>query len=277
MYQAATAPQSIGGVLDNGFRLYRACVPRVLVLGYCASLVTQLPGLMFTVTLEPGVMPTIPSGLIPLLFVCGLLATLLYAAIVKRLDAVASRTDMTQVEALLQGSRRLLPLIASMVLIGIVLTLTLVLLPSMVYALLGGLGGVIGALVAAVPGIIFSLSLVFAMFAVVVDGQGPLAALAASHRLVWGHWWRTASIMTVVMIVMLAVAVVTGLVVGLAGAFGAGHMRAVVVIIQVVVSPLVGAVLAPLPYALMLAVYYDLRLRRSGADLEQRLGMPAGA
>ncbi len=253
MYQAATAPQSIGGVLDDGFRLYRAALGRVIVLTFVALVLGQIPGVMMTTS---GGIPDPSSMLVPLL-ICSVLSAVCYAAVIARMNAVAEQRDMPLSEAVGVGLRRLLPLL--------------------VYSLLYGVIVAVGMVLLIVPGMIFGLSLMFGAFMVVVEGRGPVDGLAASHRLVWGHWWRTALIMTVAMFVVMAVYMLIAFVSGFTVALASTAPTILGPVLQLVVVPVVGGAVTPLFYALALAVFYDLRLRRSGADLEQRLDAPAPA
>lgn len=255
MYQGASAPQSIGGVLDDGFRLYRAALPRVLALAFLGALIGQIPNAVLSAA--PGSLPTLSIGLVVTLAICSVASALFYAGAVLRMNAVAEQRSMSLNEALSGAAWRLVPLL--------------------VFSLLYGLVVAVGLVLLIVPGVIFGLSLLFGSFIVLIEGKGPLEGMKTSHVLVWGNWWRTMMIVSVAVVVMIAAYILVGLVSGASLALGAGEPGITSRFLELVVVPLLSAVVAPLSYALSLAIYYDLRLRRSGTDLEQRLGVAAEA
>lgn len=259
MYQRPASPQSIGGVLDDGFRLYRASLGKIWGLAFLASLVSQLPSAFMPPAAEmaaagEAIMPTVL-----ILVAVSLVAGMFFlGAIIARIDAVADQQPMTLGGAFGVGFKKMLPLLGAAVLYGLAMFVGLILL--------------------VVPGIILGLSLAFCVYAVVLDDVGPVTALTASHRLVWGNWWRTLVIISVGMVVLMAAYLLIGIVVGIVVAAGGSTEPGVLLrVVELVLVPLLGAVLTPLVYALYLATYYDLKLRRSGADLEQRLTATAAA
>lgn len=255
MYEPPSSPQPIGGVLDDGFKLYRASLSRVLPLAFLATLAGQLPSLMLPV----GTLPNLGIAYLATLLVSMIMSMVFFGAVIGRMHAAAANRVMSLQDALGLAVRRLVPLAAAALLYTLILIAGLVLL--------------------LVPGIILGLSLMFSVYVVLLEGEGPLAGLKTSHQLVWGNWWRTFVIVSVAMLVLMAAYMLVGFAVGFAVAFGGGTepggglMR----FLELVLLPVFGAVLTPLIYALILATYYDLKLRRSGADLEQRLAATAHA
>jgi hypothetical protein len=256
VYKPVTTPQSIGGVLDNGFRLYRASLRKVVVLAYLGGLVAQFPAMF--VPLDP----TALGGPMPPLFYVVWLVTMVISlivavAVIATLSAVMHGRELPIAEAVRVGGRKVLPFLVSSVLYAFAVTFGLLLL--------------------VVPGVLFGVSLAFCMVAVVVDDAGPLASFRQSHRLVRGNWWRTLVLLSVVLAVLLVFYVLLGFVAAMAVLFGAGGQSIVVRVLDLILTPALGALVTPLFYAMYLAIYEDLKLRRSGADLEQRLSAPATA
>ena len=75
------------------------------------------------------------------------------------------------------------------------------LLPVILASLLYGLAVLGGSLLVIIPGIIVWLSLAFYALCITLEGDGIIESLRHSHRLVWGNWWRTAMIGSVVLVV----------------------------------------------------------------------------
>lgn len=254
MYERANSPQSIGAVLDDGFRLYRAALGKVLVLTFLASIAGQVPSVIISATGAGS------AGFVAFLalLVVVLISLQLYAAVIARMDAVAEQREMSAGQALSRGASRIPALF--------------------LFSVLYMLAVAAGTLLLLIPGIILGVSLMFGFYLVVLEGQGPVEGLKSSHTLVWGNWWRTMVIVSVATIIMMTAYILVGVLAGFAYALTGGtNPDALLPFIELVLVPILGAVVAPLFYALTLATYYDLRLRRSGADLEQRLGAPSEA
>ena len=131
---------------------------------------------------------------------------------------------------------------------------------------------VVGSVLLLVPGLILMLSLMFAPYMIVVERRGVFACLKDSHALVWGNWWRTAAILSIAGFILMAGYMLFALALGIvfvagSGGGGAGEQS----LTQAVLSGLFNGVLTPFFYAMTLAVYYDLRLRRDGWDLAAKI------
>lgn len=259
MYQVAESPQSIGAVLDDGFKLFGASLPKVVMLAFVGMLAGQLPNLLVStpgVAASPEAAASFGTSLLLVLLLVMIVSALFYGAVVGRMNAVAQQSDMSPGEALSLAGRRLLPLVVFSVLYAVIVFT--------------------GSLLLLIPGIIFGVSLMFGMFPILLEGQGPIEGLKTSHRLVWGNWWRVLAIVSVASVIMLVVYLLVAFAAGFVAAFAGGSVTGFQ-LIELVLVPVMGALVAPLFYAITLTTYYDLRLRRSGADLEQRLGVPAEA
>ena len=249
MYQRPAAPLSIGGVLDDGFRLAKASFTSFIGLSLVAAILGNLP-YFFVGEIDPAD-PEVQMGTVGLMALLMVpIALIFFGAIIARIAAVADGQTVSTGEALGIGLRRLVPLV--------------------LWAILYVVACVVGSLLLLVPGIILGLSLSFGAYLVIIDRAGPLESLKQSHRLVWGNWWRTAVLLTVVIFVFAAAYVLLGVVSG----FGVlvDEQMAVSDTTANVVSTLVTAVLNPVSYCFGLAILNDLRLRKQGEDLEQRIG-----
>jgi hypothetical protein len=256
MYQQPNAPQSIGGVLDSGFKLYRESLSQAYLLAVVAALVTAPANLMQPYFVRNGV-----SGLIGapglLIIAIALAAAVVYGALIARIDAVARGAPLSLGAALSVGLQRL----AAMILSGFVVIIVVV----------------IGLCLLIIPGLILMIWLVFAPFAVVILRRGPIQSLSYSYAIVRGHWWRTAALLTIIGIVLMVVYLLFGVGVSIAlisdpVAAAAGQVPWYV---SLIVGPALAALIGPLTYALMLAIFYDLRLRHEGGDLAARIAATA--
>ena len=257
MYQQVAAPQAIGGVLDSGFKLFRACFSKVFWLAIAAALVSAPIDL-----LQPYFQNNTPTGGVVAMIACGVLAAavlaaVIYGALIARIDSVARAAPLSVGDALAIGLRRL---------------------PAMfVSGLLAVLAVLVGLILVLVPGFIFMIWFVFAPVAVIIERLGPFESLSYSRALVRGHWWRTAALLTIVGIVLVVVYIVLVMLLSVLiftnpSTLATGQAPWYV---QFVLAPLVSAVVVPLPYAMMLAIYYDLKARLEGGDLAARIAATA--
>jgi hypothetical protein len=256
MYQQPNSPQSIGGVLDSGFKLYREALPQAYLLAALAALATTPVNLLQPYFVRGGVTGLIGArGLI--LVAVALVAAVVFAALIARIDAVARGASMSFGGALSVGLQRLAAMILSGLAFGIV--------------------AFIGFCLLIIPGLIVVIWLVFAPFGVVIERRGPIASLSYSRAIVRGHWWRTAALLTVLGIVLMVVYILfaVGVSIALISDPVAAQAGEVPWYVTLIIGPVLQAVIAPLWYALMLAIFYDLRLRHEGGDLAARIAATA--
>ncbi|MEM1114352.1 MAG: hypothetical protein AAGI11_20740 [Pseudomonadota bacterium] len=243
MYSKPDAPLSIGGVLDDGFRLAKASYVKLLLLAFVASLLGQLPNLAF-VGDDPEALTEFPIQAAFVTLLSALISGVFYGAILARLGAITEGGDMSLIDALYVGMRRFPALIGCGICFIVVLSLGYILL--------------------VIPGIILTVSLGFAFYLVIIDKEGPISALKTSHRLVWGNWWRTTALITVIVFVSFVFVFIFGFVLGLA-------QVVLPPLIGVFLFALVGTLVYPVSYAMSLSVLNDLKLRKTGGDLASRM------
>jgi len=106
--------------------------------------------------------------------------------------------------------------------------------------------------------------------ALVVEDTGVFKSLGMSWTLIGDHWWRTTTVYTIAIIIILAFNVVIAIVDGLAATLLHNYF-AVAAVIGQLVAVLGGAVVMPFVPAVLLVMYYDLKLRKEGTDLAGRV------
>jgi hypothetical protein len=133
---------------------------------------------------------------------------------------------------------------------------------AFVSSLLYGVIVVVGLLLCLVPGIIFMLSMSFALPAITLDDKDAIESLAYSHRLVWGEWWHTASVLGIgLLLPLLAASLGPSIGVLIVGMLVTSDPETLL-IVELVLTAVASFVIAPYVLALMLEVYRDLKLRR---------------
>lgn len=256
-----TQPQPIGGVLDTAFQLYRASIARAWPLCLLLAIVSAVPSL-YLVLKSPGLVdPTAPFPLVGdstywIIYVLTMVATVWIIAAIYALQGAVGGGESMGAGAALQGTARFI-------------------VPMVLMSICFGLAVLGGSLLLIIPGIILLVSLVLGTSLIVFEGKGPVAALSGSHRLVWGNWWRTAAIFTVGLFVLLVISLAAGVIVGIAApilALGSDNAYMVSLISGIVVGLLINLLVTPFYSALLIAVYWDLKLRKEGSDLAARVG-----
>ncbi len=129
---------------------------------------------------------------------------------------------------------------------------------------------IIVGLLLTIPGIVVAIWLGVRWFsgayAVVIEGKGPIAGLGRSWDLVTGSWWRVFGIGLVFAIVIIAAAMVISIPIGIVGGIAGGEEGAGVV--GAIVGGVATVVVTPFAYIAGVLIYFDLRVRKEGFDLD---------
>jgi len=253
MLALAREPQSIGRVLDSGYKLFIKAFTGVLPLSLAAAAVLAVPNIASVLTggAEQVESPVLSSTFLILFLVALPIYMILIAALVYRLGAAAEMHEASAGQALARGVRCVLSLIGAAILYFL--------------AMAGGL------ILLIIPGIILSLSLSFAFIAIVLDGESAVGALKRSHRLVWGNWWRTLAVVSVPVVIVMILYLGFGIAFGATVVMSNSRPSSDVMITANLVEAAIGGITAPLIYSIMIAQYHDLKLRKEGHDLAARL------
>ena len=246
----ASQPVSIAKVMDISIKLYKAIFKKMIgyfliLAGFGIVSNFILHQLIPLQQANPGITPS--SAYIGLLFIYvfsfSLVSFIFYSALIYRMNNLVHQRDDSFSDGLKFGLKKLFPAFVGFIFYTI--------------ALIGG------TILLVVPGIIVSLSMAFFLYFVVLDSLGGYASIRASHKLVWGHWWRTATVFTIPSVIVFILYFLLG---GLAGFIGTNHKLAIDTIIQVI-----SAFTTPFFISVALVQFHDLKLRKSGSDLELRL------
>lgn len=254
-------PQTIGGVLDTTFQLYKASVAKVWVLCLLGAIGSALPSIYMVVkgAGNPGdpmaMLGAMSSPGYWLTYLLGITISLwTMGALYLKVNSIGVDAEIGLGEALQSALGRILILVAVTLLFTIALTIGLILL--------------------IIPGLILLVSLMLSFNLAMVENKGPIDSLTGSHNLVWGNWWRSFVIVSVgfivVFVIYFAVALVIGVVMPLIG-LGSDDPLAMVMVTTVAVTLLVSLIVTPFYIALLVALYWDLKLRKEGGDLAARV------
>jgi len=259
-------PLSIGEVLDLVIVIFKATVVRCLPYGICAVIAQQLSHIY---DLGSGAVRQPFGGGRPIsiaLSVLGaLLALMAWSAMLLRQRAIIEHTATNTRSELAETLRRL-PSFA--------------LATLLVFVAVGGAFAALAVVpkpyhsVTLAPLVVLSFYVAILLSctwpAVLLAGQRPLGALRQSIRLVWGNWWRVSATYGVGAITVLVLGMLVGIVIALVVPALVSDIPVMTALFTDIASAM-GAVVAPFVGALLLAVFGDLRVRREGTDLQQRI------
>ena len=254
----ANQPSSIAKILDASFKLYVVSFKKVIGFGLIISVFSLLASIGTNIFIPADTANSeqleimAMQAMIPvilLMMVASVLALIFYTSIIYRIDNIACGREDSFGEAFMVGIKKF---------------------PSLFWGFILYLIGITAAsLLLLIPGIALSLSMAFYLYFIVVENNTAYAALKASHKLVWGDWWRTLMVFMVPSILMLIVYLLLGMFAVYFTDLDATNTGPVN-IADIIVN-LISALLVPYFYALGYVQYRDLKLRKTGDDLEARM------
>jgi hypothetical protein len=257
-------PQSIGGVLDTTFQLYKSSLLKLIPLSLLLVIASCL---QYIYIFARGASPADPAAMLNLMTSWGywlsLLAgvigsTWITAATYLKVAAIGTDGDLG-IGAALQASLPRLPALVVMMILFM-------------------LAVMIGTLLLIIPGIILMVSLLLCYPTALFDNKGPVSALSESHRLVWGNWWRTFVMLSVGVIILVVIYLIVATIVGviapflMVGGVGAEDVGLYALVSVGLIFVFLSLLLTPFYISLGIAIYWDLKLRKDGGDLAARVG-----
>jgi hypothetical protein len=275
MYVKPTAPRAIGGVIDDAIKLYRASFRTCLPIALIGSVITGSVS-YYVISSFPALESLRdpaqiwemlkPSPLWSWFLLPGLASLLLLGAIIACQNALAAGTgplSLWQALAASFGRLHWLLLAVLLWLVFIGSAIGIALIP------ISPASRVLGVLAWIVLAIYLWGRLQLWMVALFADDVGTLRALGISWGLIEGHWWRAAMILTVGIFIVAVVSVVFGFVGGLAFLVHPVDPMSLILDNQVVTA-VERVFVTPMIPAVLVAMYYDFKLRREGGDLAAR-------
>jgi len=275
-------PQSVGEVLDTGFRIFTTSLVKCLPYAALAVVSGQLPTL-YQVAIGRSLLQAAQQRyrdpvwwLLEALAIVGTIT--LSNALLMRQHALATARPAATGAELARGLR----LVPAVLLIGLLVVLAMV--PSGMVAglsvgmLRGGASGLVVLLVvlaALTPAAWVLLRWSCSVPTLVITGRGALASMSHSWQLTAGNFWRLSLIYTVAIILIVVLYVLSGIVSGIVSLLIARGDIAVITATAAAIVVLLGAIATPFYSALAVAVLGDLSVRKEGGDLAQRIAAPA--
>jgi hypothetical protein len=261
MYARPTAPLPIGGVVDDAIKLYRASFRSCWLIALIGSLIAGAFGIYLTLyARDAGISMSGLAALqiyrqppvIALYLLEIVLSLAFYGALIAMQNTVgAGPAQLSVGEAIGIGFTRL----------G----------RAVIAAFSSWVVVVVGLLLLLIPGIYLLGVLCLWPVALYGEDAGAIDSLFASGRLIKGHWWRSSTILTIALIIILVLSVLAGLIAGALVAVWRRDLTTAQLVIQLF-SIAASVFVQPMIPAVLIAIYRDLKLRREGGDLAARVG-----
>jgi hypothetical protein len=294
-YVAPSAPLTIGGVLDNWIRLFRASFGACWMLALLAAVAGAFVEFSVTKTLpRPGAtalenyMNAWSSFRGPATFlsdiVFWLISLVVYGAVLVQQTALVRGAETFSFgDAFMKGLRRTPQMLLGGVLIVLIVAAicipfgigAAVIIPGMRRSPLAMLIAMPVFIALVIVLIYVSVRLQLWMAAMFSENLGGAAAVGRSWELVKGQWWRVTGVGfvsgIVIWILSLGIGAVGGFVIGFIGIHGTTPDAMLRRVQLVGAAGQIARLLSiPLLTAVWLAIYQDVRLRREGGDLAAR-------
>ncbi len=139
-------------------------------------------------------------------------------------------------------------------------------------------GVLLGALLIVLPGIWVAVAWSVVYPVVLVEDVRGRRALGRSRRLVRGRWWASFAVLLLGFLLAFIVGAIFGFVFGVLSAVN--ESLGFLIVTSTVANLLASVVTTPFQAALVTVLYFDLRVRKEGFDLQllaQRIGVPRPA
>lgn len=242
MFTLKNEPQEITALLENSFTLYKRALLPSLPFSFCASILMCVPHLLGVV--EPTTLRLFghnPMGLWTMT-ISWFLGVMFLSGLIFRLYCFCYHVPSHFIASMQQGLFKFISLL-----------------------LLGALYSLIvlsGTMLLIIPGIILSVSLIFSFILVVTDNQPVLQTLTLSHRLVWGHWWHTVTVISIPLLINIVVMLGGFLIMaGTLIQFGMNFSQ--IYIATTLLTIILQTFFIPLIFSVALVLLHDLRQRAS--------------
>ena len=273
MEPIALRPLAFGEVLDTSFNLFKRNFKSAVVV----SAVIMIPLTLLGAAASAGLAPTnlaaledpnvTPEELLSVMG--GFFGALGVGALLQLLGSVLVQAATTRIYSENYRGIKVQP--------GDALRFGLTRLPAMIgLTLLSSIGTLVGTLFCIIPGVWLWAAWGLSPAALISEGAGPVRSLGRSFQLVKGAWWRVFGMLFVTTIL---VAIITSIVTSplqIAVTFGSGFASSPEAVFSsgylaanTLISGLATAITLPFTAAVVVALYFDQRVRKEGYDLER--------
>jgi len=247
-------PMTVGQILDRTFRLWRANFVRYIAMVAVVLVPLRIVQFFWQTALIGAANARDPSLAVPII---GAIVVIILAVVGQNLSRAALMKSISESylggEATVgQSYRAILPRLGG------------VILASVMVGLVVGLG----FLLLVVPGIIFSLWYALTIPVLILEGSKAGASMGRSRALVSGNLGKVFVLALVVFLITWIIGAAFGLIGRQVGLAVSGQSVRLLTFVSSLFSLVSEILTVPISAAAYILLYYDLRIRKEGFDLE---------
>jgi hypothetical protein len=256
-YTPQLRPLSVGEILDAGFKLFRhrfgtlvGCifVPIVPIYILGTIIVGSTDSTAFDVNAAVNNSGDAVAGRAIDQLLSSVAAALAIAACFKAISAAYLGERAGVGASLRYAAGRFLPLIVAYI------VMVIILIPAFI------------ALV--IPFVWLSVKFSMTFPALVCEKAGPLRSIGRSWELTKDNWWRVFGTLIVVLLLLFVISLALGGVLGAVLLSSDSMSEVAFAVLTTLIGLLIAAITYPLIAAVVTVMYYDLRVRNEGFDLQ---------
>lgn len=240
MFTLKNEPQNGHQILEQGFSLYKHAFASSLPYSLGAASLMIAPYFLATLYASKNAITGYHPFVLWIIFIAWLTGFVLLSALIFRLYCICYNVTSHFMRSLIHALFKLIPL----------------LLLTALYCLIV----LSGTMMFIIPGLIFSISLMFSFILVITDNQNVFQTLTLSHRLVWGQWWHVACVICVPLLlnIIFSLTLLLGLILLLTKLnFSITELTLGTLLLNIIVQSL----FIPLIFSVVLVLLHDLRRR----------------
>lgn len=240
MFTLKNEPQNTQHILEQGFTLYKQTFWASLPYTLCATILMFIPVTLRTLYMMQAGSVVHHDYAVWAILACWIGGFTLLSGLIFRLYCYCYQVPSHFIGSLQHSLSKLISLL-----------------------LLGALYCIIvlsGTMLLIIPGMIFIISLMFSFILVITDNQNVLQTLTMSHRLVWGHWWHVAYVISIPLLLNIAITLTVMLsVIIMLSNMGAKLTE--ITITLAIFNIIIQTLFIPFIFAVGLVLLHDLRRR----------------
>ena len=253
-------PLSAGDIVDEAIGLYRRNFRLFLSIGAVVLIPAGVIQLVLALLAGEAGMSVFTISSLVWWTLSIIVSVVSYIAVISTMAVAASERwldrPITVSQAYRRISGRLGPLVGLMLVYGLViigLSVTIIGIPFAIYLFVAWL---------------LSIQILL------VEGTGIRTALGRSRELVIGHWWRVIGIVILLAIIQAIISAFFSLpatIFGFGSVFSdpaSSDISPLVIALDAIGSTIGQIVVGPIAYCAYILLYYDLRVRKEGLDIE---------
>lgn len=251
MFSFSKQPLPVLKVISEGFKLFSHTFSKIWYWSFLFQLINSVPNLYSFFKNQPMDKNSLSAP--DILFLLLALFIQVYASVflTHRIYGIAAQPDSKTADSLKVAKDKWMPALLAIAITGLLLGAILLCLIAVALKI----DMVVGLVVFGPPLIFLSLLLIFYLPCIIFNNESGFESLKKSASLVWGHWWQTALVVILPILIGL-VLLVFAMTIQTQNSLG-----------FILSTTVISTITTPLMYALILTQFNNLQLSKGGKGL----------